>query len=118
ASLVPSRPGDAGAFGSPGDRHGHPLHGPEPRRQDQGEVGPVRERDGPAGRHARAFLGEVLHGGDPIHRLRRGNRLSPPLGRVAAAAGVGGLRLRDDLHLHPDGGARLRVEEGSAGMGL
>jgi hypothetical protein len=41
-----------------------------------------------------------------------------PWAVVMREVGVGGLRRGDDLHLHPDGGPDLRVEEGSARMGL
>src|SRR5262249_16901869 len=67
---------------------------------------------------ARALRRALLPGRHPVHRLRPGNRLPVSLGRGAAVH----RRLRTVGHghlpVHPGGRIHVRVEEGSAGVGL
>src|SRR5438270_4369332 len=73
------------------------------------------------GRPAFAPLGEVLPGGAPLHRLRRGERLHLSVGLAAARVPYRRarlVRLRRDalLHGHPRRRPRLRLAQGRAGV--
>src|SRR5258708_989063 len=60
----------------------------------------------------------LLPGCDPFHSVRSGNRLSLSLGGDAQGDREPRLLVDDDLPCRPRGGLRLRVDEGSAGMGI
>src|SRR3954466_6106035 len=101
---------------------------------DAGEAVGVRIRHSATRRCPRALLSEVLHGGGAVHHLRHRDRLHDSVGRVLSTTVVYDgpreqhvpvgphvvLRARGDARVHRDPARRvhLRVEEGSAAMGL
>src|SRR5687768_682224 len=60
----------------------------------------------------------LLPGGDPLHPVRPGDRLPLPVGDRAAGARLVRPHGDADLPRHPRGRLHLRVEEGSARMGV
>src|SRR5215218_4323836 len=118
AQIVPPAPDSAGSLARQRGRYGRAVDGGEPYEADGGEGGAVRVRHGPDRRHAGPVLGQLLRGGDPLHRLRRGNGFPAAVGGGDAAGRARRVRGGRHVHLHPDGRADLRMEEGSARMGL